>query len=174
MSRNLMRLGAALVLAVSLGGCGYHLAGQGDAHGAIPPGTQTVVVRASGLDANRLAQELMARMRVGSDYTLQRADAPHATGEGVVELRIENASVSFVPAAYDRTGIAIQYRLTLSASLSLYRGQTALWQSGPMAAGGDVYVTGSPASVEASRDRVAQEMRRQWARQAWERLQSGF
>ena len=174
MSAHMGRLCAALVLAVVLSGCGYHLAGHGDAHGAIPPGTQTVVVRAAGLDANRLAQALMARMRVGSDYTLQRADAPHATGAGTVELRIENTSVRFVPAAYDRTGIAIQYRLTLSASVSLYRDQTALWQSGPMTAAGDVYVTGGPASVEASRDRVAQEMRRQWARQAWERLQSGF
>lgn len=174
-----MRLGirpwcTALALAAVLSGCGYHLAGHGDDRGAIPPGTQTVVVRAAGLDANRLAQVLMARMRVGADYTLQRADAHHAADAHSVELRIENVAVRFVPAAYDRNGTAIQYRLTLSASVQLFRGQTKLWQSGPMRAAGDVYVTGGPASVEASRDRVEQAMRRQWARQAWERLQSGF
>jgi outer membrane lipopolysaccharide assembly protein LptE/RlpB len=164
----------ALMLAGVLGGCGYHLAGHGDNQGAIPPGTETVVVRASGLDANRLAQVLMARMRVGADYILQRADMPHATGSNSVELRIENVSVRFVPTAYDSTGIANQYRLTLSASVELFRGQTALWQSGPMTAAGDVYVTSGPATVEASRERVEQAMRQQWARQAWERLQSGF
>jgi len=174
MRPGLKRFGAVLVLAAMLGSCGYHLAGHSGTHGAIPPGTQTVVIRASGLDANWLAQALMARMRIGADYALQRADEPHAVDTNTVELRIGNVSVQFVPTAYDRSGIAVQYRLTLTASIGVFQGETALWQSGPMAESGNVYVTGGPASIEASRHRVERYMRQQWARRAWERLQSGF
>lgn len=168
----------SLVLAVSLAGCGYHLAGHGGRIVVIPEDVHTIVVRTTGADAAMLAQSLMTLMQAGSDYTVLRASDPKAQGVDAVELDIENVSSSFVPSAYDRNGYAIQYRLSLSGSVRLVRGDTMLWNSGPIAASTDIYVQGAggAGSLQASlsQDRAKQDMRDEWARKAWEALTSGF
>jgi outer membrane lipopolysaccharide assembly protein LptE/RlpB len=172
------RLLAVLLLAASLSGCGYHLAGHGGKISAMPAGTQAIVVHASGADASVLAQSLMTLMQSGSDYTVLRAGDPKARGVSAVELDIENVSSQFVPSAYDSNGYAIQYRLSLSGSMRLMQGDTVLWNGGTITASTDVYVQGSggAGSLQASlsQDRAKREMRQQWARQAWDALQSGF
>jgi hypothetical protein len=145
---------------------------------AMPAGAQAIVVHASGADASVLAQSLMTLMQSGSDYTVLRAGDPKARGVSAVELDIENVSSQFVPSAYDSNGYAIQYRLSLSGSMRLMQGDTVLWNGGTITASTDVYVQGSggAGSLQASlsQDRAKREMRQQWARQAWDALQSGF
>jgi outer membrane lipopolysaccharide assembly protein LptE/RlpB len=173
------RLFTALVLvALSLGGCGYHLAGSGGKIVVIPEDTQAIVVRTSGADAAMLAQSLMTLMQAGSDYTVLRAGDPKAQGVNAVELDIENVSSQFVPTAYDRNGYAIQYRLSLSGSVRLVKGDTVLWNSGPITASTDIYVQGAGGAgalqASLSQDRAKRDMRDEWARKAWEALTSGF
>lgn len=178
MRRGVRRGFAALMLAVSFSGCGYHLAGHGGKITVLPEGTQAIVVHAPGADAAMLAQSLMTLMQSGSDYMVLRDNDPKAKGVQAVELDIENVSSQFVPSAYDSNGYAIQYRLSLSGSVRLMQGDTMLWNSGTITASTDVYVQGAggAGSLQASlsQDRAKREMRQQWARQAWEALQSGF
>jgi outer membrane lipopolysaccharide assembly protein LptE/RlpB len=172
------RLFTALALALSLGGCGYHLAGHGGRIVVIPEDVHAIVVRTSGADAAILAQSLMSLIQVGSDYTVLRANDPKAQGVNAVELDIENVSSQFVPSAYDRNGYALQYRLSQSGSVRLVKGNAVLWNSGPITASTDIYVQGAggAGSLQASlsQDRAKQDMRDAWARKAWEALTSGF
>jgi len=82
--------------------------------------------------------------------------------------------LGFNPSAYDAAGVATQYRMVYSGSLSLERGSGAIWQSGVMQRQGDVYVTGGPTSIEASRQRLLDDLREQWLQDALGRLRSGF
>lgn len=172
------RMLAVLMLGLALGGCGYHLAGHGGKITVLPEGTQAIIVRTSGADAAVLAQAMITMMQAGSDYTVLRAGDPKAQGVNAVELDIENVSSQFVPSAYDSNGYAIQYRLSLSGSLRLMKGDTMLWNGGAITASTDIYVQGSggAGSLQASlsQDRAKRQLRQQWARQAWEALQSGF
>ena len=167
-----------LMLAAALSGCGYHLAGHGGKITVMPEGTEAIVVHASGTDAAMLAQSLMTLMQTGSDYAVFKANDPKAKGVHAVGLDIDNATSRFVPSAYDSTGYAIQYRLSVSASVRLMQGDTVLWNGGKITVSTDVYVhgAGGAGSLQASlsQDRAKREMRKQWARQAWDALQSGF
>lgn len=162
-----------LVSGLMLSGCGYHLVGQGDGSGAIPADVVTVSIRSSGSTAQALASRLKRQLESGASYSFVDAGsvsdaATHA------EIRIENASESFVPSAYDRSGIASQYRMTLHAGIRVFRSGEAIWDSGVLSFAGDVYVAGGPAGIEASRERIRADLQKEWVRSAAGRIRSGF
>ena len=154
-------------LALALNSCGYHLAGQG--RGVMP--ADVSIVKVTGVDNESTHNLLKAWRRYVSD---------HAKGFVVgedhadVELRLGAISESFNPVSFDASGVAITYRLSRSGSISLWRKDVRIWSSGIISVQGDVYAVGGPTSIEASRTRLRRDLNRQWIREAWMRLSSGF
>jgi len=160
---------AGLILALS--GCGYHLVGHGGDSGAIPADVQAVSL-VGNADAQLLSQ---LRQRLQSDrYAI--IDAADTTGEHTTHamLHINLAPLTFTPSAFDATGIATQYRMIFSGALLLEQQGKTLWQSGPIQRQGDVFVTGGPTSIEASRQRLLSDLQQQWLSDAVGRIRSGF
>jgi len=150
---------------VLLSACGYHLVGHGDGAGAIPEDVHSIA-----LISNEAAREALPLLRdrlqqAGYDLT---AEQPEAT------LRLMLQPATFAPSAYDRAGVATQYRMAVTGSLMLERDGAVIWQSGNLAVQDEVYVTAGPASIEASRQLLGEQLRNSWVREAWSRLQSGF
>jgi len=160
-----------LPLLMLLTACGYHLVGQGGDAGAIPADVHTLSIAGSGEVQQMLAP---LRQRLRSDrYSLVDHgniidEEHHAT------IRLHVAPVVFNPSAYDAAGIATQYRMVFSGSLQVVRTDKIIWQSGTVQRLGDVYVTGDPTSIEASRERLLRDLRKQWLQDVMGRLRSGF
>jgi len=157
---------STLCLTLVLGACGYHLAGQG--RGAVPEDVS--IVNVTGTDASARAI-LSAWRRYVSDHAkgfVVGADNADA------ELRLGAISESFNPVSFDASGIAITYRLSRSGSISLWRKGVRIWSSGAISVQGDVYAVGGPTSIDASRARLRRDLDRQWIREAWLKLSSGF
>ena len=163
---------AALLATALANGCGYHLAGHGGGRdggrgGAVPADVRTVAVSAP--DAS-LARAFRQWAREHASGWTMADDAASADAE----LRISAVSEQFTPTAFDANGVAVTYRLSRAAELSLWRNGKRLWRSGPVTVSGDVYAVGGPASIDASRARVRRDLEREWLREAWQRLISGF
>ncbi len=169
------KVAAPVMLAMVLTSCGYHLVGHGGGAGAIPADVKTVSLQATNATAETLMPELKRHFLTKSDrgYELVDADKTHDP-EAHADVRLEQASERFVPSAYDTTGVATQYRLVISGNIRVYRGGKLLWESGAISESGDVFVTGGPVGIEASRSRIQRDLRKQWAIRAWNRLSSGF
>jgi len=160
------RLLAAVCLALALNHCGYHLAGQG--RGVMPDDVSIVkIAGTSEVDANLLS----AWRRYVSDHARgfvvgeDNADA---------ELRMGAISESFTPASFDASGVAVSYRFSRSGSISLWRKNVRIWSSGSISVQGDVFAVGGPSSIDASKSRLRRDLDRQWIREAWIKLSSGF
>jgi len=158
-----MWLGA--MAAMLLSACGYHLVGHGDGTGAIPADVHSIALISN--DAAREALPLMRDRLQQAGYDLA-AERPEAT------LRLMLQPESFAPSAYDRAGVATQYRMAIAGTLVLEQDGAVIWQSGNLAVQDEIYVTAGPASIEASRQRLGEQLRNTWVREAWSRLQSGF
>lgn len=164
-----------IVTSLMLASCGYHLTGHGDGADVIPADVKTVSLQATNETAETLMPELKRHFltKGGEGYELVDVDKTHDP-ETHAEVRLEQVSERFVPSAYDTTGVAIQYRLIISGNILVYRSGKLLWESGAISESGDVFVTGGPVGVEASRSRIQRDLRKQWASRAWNRLNSGF
>jgi len=160
-----------MVVALLLSGCGYHLVGHGDGEGAVPSDVKTVslIVRSSDSQLNAAFKQRLTSDRYAliepQDVIDSRAHA---------NLRVTISPLVFTPSAYDVAGVATQYRMVLSGSLVIERDGKSIWQSGLVQRHGDVYVTGGPTSIEASRERLLEDLRKQWIQDALGRLRSGF
>jgi len=149
--------------------CGYHLVGSGDGKGGIPADVETLTV-AGNADA-RLLSDMRSKL-VSDQYELIEGSVGDRSHHAL--LHVQLAPLGFTPSAYDTAGIAIQYRMVFGGSLLLEQGGKTIWQSDPITRQGDVYVTGGPASIEASRTRLLQQLGKQWVSDALGRLRSGF
>lgn len=167
MRRGLQAAGKLLAAMLMLlpAACGYHLVGHGEGTGAIPADVHAITLAVSDESRPYLPLLRDRLQRAGYDLEPARSDAI---------LRVMHEPESFVPSAYDRSGVATQYHMAVTGSLILERNGRAIWQSGNITVQDDIYVTAGPASIEASRQRLAGDLRREWVRQAWSRLQSGF
>jgi outer membrane lipopolysaccharide assembly protein LptE/RlpB len=151
--------------------CGYHLVSQSNGVGAVPADVRTLSIVGNGE-----AQQMLVpfRQRLSSErYSVIKYDSitdeeHHAT------VRLHVSPVSFTPSAYDAAGIAIQYSMVFSGSLQVERMDKVIWQSGTIQRLGDVFVAGDPTSIEASRERLLRDLRKQWLQDAMGRLRSGF
>jgi len=157
---------AIFCLAFALNNCGYHLAGQG--RGVMPEDVS--IVKITGVDKS--ADNLLSAWR--------RYVGDHARGFIVgknnadAELRLGAISESFTPASFDASGVAVSYRFSRSGSISLWRKDVRIWSSGTISVQGDVFAVGGPSSIEASKTRLRHDLNRQWIREAWLKLSSGF
>ena len=156
-----------VLLSLLVSSCGYHLAGQG--RGVVPDDVRSIAVIAIGEQARELlpAMQRLVRDRK-EDFSLAEADASDA------QLHLEGVNETFSPIAFDASGVAVTYQLTLSGSLSLWQKGEKIWDSGAVSVNGDVFVVGDPASTEALRKRLKQDLQKQWVRNAWRALSSGF
>ena len=169
------RASVPVVVAMLLTSCGYHLVGHGNGAGVIPADVETVSLQATNEAAKSLLVELKRRISNRSEegYLLVEADKVE-DAEAHAAIRLEQASEQFVPSAYDASGVATQYRLTISGNILVYRSGKLLWKSGVISESGEVFVVGGPPGAEAARNRIQRDLRAQWASRAWSRLSSGF
>ncbi|PIP02832.1 MAG: adenosylmethionine-8-amino-7-oxononanoate aminotransferase, partial [Zetaproteobacteria bacterium CG23_combo_of_CG06-09_8_20_14_all_54_7] len=153
---------AVMVALMLLSSCGYHLVGHGEGTGAIPADVHTVTITGNA-DARLLS---MLRQRLVSQrYQLIDGGAIADTAHHAL-LHVQLNPLAFVPSAYDLSGVATQYRMTFTGSLMLEQDGKTLWQSGPIQRQGDVYVSGGPASIDASRTRLLSDLQKQWVSDA--------
>ena len=159
----------AIIFSMLMSACGYHLVGHGDTPGAIPPDVNVVAVMGAG-EAQKYVPTLRSKL-TAADYTVISSEVK-TQAQAVV--RLTHNRELFVPSAYDRAGVATQYRMTLSGSVDVEQEGRVIWQSGPIVVQDDVYVTGSLASIEAARQRLKEDLGKEWVRRAWSKLRSGF
>ncbi len=165
-----MILRILLVVSLLLPSCGYHLVGQGKAT-VIPEGVSSASLQASSEpEAKQLLPELIFLWKAKASLPRleEQATEPHVT------LRIEQAETVLTPTAFDASGLAIQYRLQVSALLNMYQQNKLIWQSGILTVYADVFGGTNPTVIEAERERLTEKLRQQWAKEALARLQSGF
>ncbi len=161
-----MRRIIPLLLLLLLAGCGYHLVGQGQ-HGVLT-GSRTVALVTYSVSP-RDAAVFKARLEQAG-YEVR--DKSERDVDAVLLLRQD--TVRYAPSAYDKAGIATQYRMTIRGHLTVEKDHKAVWDSGTVTSSGDIFVAGGPASIEASRARLEEDLQRQCLRDIWARLQSGF
>ena len=160
-----------LPILMLLTSCGYHLVGQGGGVGVIPADVRTLSIIGSG-EAQQVLSPLRQRLSSESFSLIEHDNI--ADEEHHATLRLHLSPHTYNPSAYDVAGVAIQYRMVLSGSLKVDRAGKVIWQSGTIQRWGDVFVSGDPTSIEASRERLLRDLRKQWLQDAMGRLRSGF
>lgn len=166
---NLLRIGLLTGL-LALAGCGYHLVGHGGGSSAIPADVKTVTI--SGNAKAQLLSQLRRRLH-SEQYEMVDVDSVtdrthHAS------LFINMTPIVYAPSTFDINGVATQYRMILAGSISIEENNKTVWQSGLIQRQGDVFVTGGPTSIEASRQRLQDDLSKQWISDAVGRIRSGF
>lgn len=167
------RVALPVMVAMALSSCGYHLVGHGDGTGAIPGDVATISVQAVGKAAKPFLSGLKHQLEGSDRYKVIDAESVSDEQSHAV-IRIEQASESFVPSAYDQSGIATQYRMTIRGNVRLYRAEKMIWESGIISKSGIVFVTGGPTGIEASRKRIQKDLRSEWIMAVSSRIGSGF
>ncbi len=163
----------SMMFALLLTSCGYHMVGQADSGGAIPEDVTTVSIQGLGGAAETLLPELKRQFAGNNRYQMIAVeDVTDAQAHAV--LRIEQAAETFVPSAYDQSGIATQYRMTISGNVRIYREGKLIWETGVVSESGDVYVAGGPTGIESSRKKIQENLRKAWIFAVWGRINSGF
>ena len=169
----MMQRSLTLMVVLLLTSCGYHLVGHGDGSGVIPEDVMTVSIGATGETAQQMGALLKRQMTRSEHYKVVASDdVPDELTHA--EMRIEQASESFVPSAYDQSGLATQYRMTIQGNVRLFRQDEKLWESGIISKSGDVFVSGGPTGIESSRKRIGEDLQREWVNAVWGRINSGF
>jgi len=148
-------------------GCGYHLVGQGDGAGLINK-NEAIYVQADKKLGQVLRQKLIRQLEQRG-YTIVENVALSA-----VALHLQHSNEVLAPSAYDTSGLAVQYRLTVQADASLWRNGEEIWRADAIIAQGDVFASGGPTDIEAQRSSVAAQLYQAWVRQCLAQLQSGF
>ena len=154
-----------LLLGLLPAACGYHLAGHGK--GVLPEDVKVISLHGAGVP-HYLIAALRQRLEA-SGYRLTEAQQ-----EAEAEIRLQQDHVKYRPSAFDRAGIAVQYTMNIRGHMTVLVHGQETWDSGIVSLSGDVFVSGGPASIEASRNRLEQDLQRQWLQQVWSRFRSGF
>lgn len=166
-----MRFTFYLTLSLLMTSCGYHLVGQGAAT-VIPSEVLTAHLSSqAGVEYQALLKQLKISWGQRKNLPVLQ-DTTSLVNH--ITLRIEQATESFVPVTFDAAGLAIQYRLQVRAVLNMYQEHDLLWGSGAVMVSGDVFGDVNPSAIEAERAELLENLRQQWAKEAMNRLQSGF
>ena len=153
-----------------LSGCAYHLVGHGGGSGAIPADITSLTV--SGNAEAKLISQLRQRLQSDRYSIVDSSAVTDISHHATVFLNIY--PLVFTPSAFDISGVATQYRMTFTGALKVNRGDQTIWQSGLIQRQGDVFVTGGPTSIEASKQRLQQDLSKQWLSDAVGRIRAGF
>jgi len=164
------------IAALLLGGCGYHLVGHSDGKGVIPEDVSRLILMSQGGEGE--LQTLALRDGLQTDHLAVMIQPGHGAlaDDGIQDARllVQISPVRFSASAFDATGVASQYRMVYEGRLSLLHHGETIWQSGNLSEQGEVYVTTDPTSIEASRQQLLRNLRKQWLRTALGRIRSGF
>lgn len=161
-----------VLLAWFLSSCGYRLSGQAGSEVAAFPASARVI----GLEIESENRHWQLQIRRDLGVLLQQSGYILAGSEHLADadIRLRLKPDRFFPSAYDNAGIATQYRLVLSGEATVERHGTIYWRGGQISVQGDVFVSGGPASIEAQRRRLEDDLRREWLGRLWASLRSGF
>jgi len=161
--------GAACVLMLSA--CGYHLVGQGNSSEAVPSTADSLWVQMLNSHDDALLNVAQRALLERTGLQLAHPDEPSAT---LLTIYIEHAQENLQVTSFDASGVANQYRLTISGNIRvLYQGEER-WQSGQVSVQGDVFATGGAVAIEAQRESLAKSLRKSWVEQVMRQMYSGF
>jgi len=166
-----MRFTLNLALLLLLTSCGYHLVGQGESN-VIPSDVQTAWLE-SGKSSKGQGLRMELEVLWQGNKHLPALDHVKPNKTHVV-VRIEQASETFTPIGFDAAGLAVQYRLSISATLRMYQASSLIWQANNILVSADVFAGDDPSVIESERARLTKQLQTSWARAALARLQSGF
>ena len=162
-----MSLLTALLL---LAGCGYHFPGKG----GFPAGIQSVHLAAEPADtplARALAEALRRDSRIELAGVAEGADAV---------LRVSGGEMTSRAAAIDRSGVATEYEVRLSADFRLVKrtpeGEETLRAREGLAVSSTYPFEGvtSPAAEEANKRRAGRQAARELAERILSAIRQGF
>ncbi|WP_038249293.1 LPS-assembly lipoprotein LptE [Ghiorsea bivora] len=166
-----MRRIFTLFFALLLSSCGYHLVGQGDGS-VIPSGVQSAWLETgSTAQEQALRLELAALWQENEHLPVLDDVKPSQTH---ITVRLEQVRETFSPIGFDAAGLAVQYRLSISATLRMYQDNSLIWQARGILVSADVFAGDDPSVIESERARLTKQLQTSWARAALARLQSGF
>ena len=166
-----MRLTCTLLLGLCLSSCGYHLVGQGNSS-VIPSGVQSAWLEAGASPkAQALRLELAALWQENKHLPVLDDVKPSKTH---ITVRLEQVQETFSPIGFDASGLAVQYRLSIAATLRMYQENSLIWQARGILVSADVFAGDDPSVIESERTRLTKQLQTSWARAALARLQSGF
>ncbi|MDQ6953566.1 MAG: hypothetical protein Q9M15_08570 [Mariprofundaceae bacterium] len=167
----MMRWLTGAACALILSACGYHLVGQGGISNVVPKDAVALQVQIlSGDDALLAVAEKSLVQRMALPLFKKNDESKDA----VLHIYIEHAQESMRATSFDGSGVANQYRLTISGRMRVLYQDKERWQSGVVAVQGDVFATGGAVVIEAQRESVAKSLRTQWIQQVLQRMYSGF
>lgn len=163
-----------LILMLTLSACGYHLVGQGESSGVIPKNASQIMVVATP-NTGKLLTMFRQKLAQSSDVpVVDMNEAKDAVTDNSIEIRMEHVSEAMTASAFDASGIANQYRLTISASLRVLQSGKKLWESEVIRTSGNVFAAGGVVAIKAQKERVLQDLREEWVQKALGSLRSGF
>jgi len=166
-----MRHICTLFIVLLLSSCGYHLVGQGDSS-VIPDGVQSAWLETgSSAQEQALRLELAALWQENEHLPVLDDVKPSKTH---ITVRLEQVREVFSPIGFDASGLAVQYRLSISATLRIYQNNSLIWQAHSILVSADVFAGDDPSVIESERARLTKQLQTSWARAALARLQSGF
>jgi outer membrane lipopolysaccharide assembly protein LptE/RlpB len=176
-----MKLRLLFVVCALLTSCGYHLVGQGSST-VIPDDVISANLSAvhspsadSSQASDKFSQPLLAELTsLWENNEYLPSLRPERVSRDHVTVRVEQADNQFAPVAFDAAGLAIQYRMQVSAVLKLYQENTMIWQSGVVLVHTDVFGGSDPSVIEAERERLTEQLEQEWAKNTMSRLTSGF
>jgi len=154
-----------------LSACGYHLVGQGNTSNAVPETAKLLQVQLLNSHNDALLMVAQRALLERTGLALAHSDEPNPT---LLTVYIEQAQERLQATSFDASGVANQYRLTLSGSVrTFYQGEER-WQSGVISVQGDVFATGGAVAIEAQREAVAKSLRQAWVEKVMRRMYSNF
>ncbi|MDX8381545.1 MAG: hypothetical protein R8M14_05480 [Ghiorsea sp.] len=165
-----------LCLSLSLNACGYHLVGQGESSVILKGVTTASLSNNAGMNGQMLLSELRQRWIQNSSLPTLEEDE---SGKQHIIMRVENATETFTPVAFDSSGLAIQYRLSVLGVLNMYQENTLIWSSSLVSSSADIFgdasaLANNPTSIEAEKETLVEQLREKWAQDSLARLLSGF
>jgi len=161
--------GAACVLMLSA--CGYHLVGQGGDSQVLPQSADGLQLQLIASGDHALLASTTSAFLERTGLFLVHADEANDT---TLTVYLEHAQENLQATSFDASGVANQYRLTISGNIRvLYQGEER-WESGQVSVQGDVFATGGVVAIEAERESLAKSLRKSWVEQVMRRMYSSF
>ncbi|MDQ6995812.1 MAG: hypothetical protein Q9M18_09485 [Mariprofundaceae bacterium] len=152
--------------------CGYHLVGQGGTSDVVPK--DAVALQVQMLNSHDIALLTVVEKALEQRMSLPLMKENKHSEERVLHVYIEHAQENMLATSFDSSGVANQYRLTISGKMRVLYQTKQRWESSMMTVQGDVFATGDAIAIEAQRESVAKSLRKEWVQHVLQRMYSGF
>jgi len=161
-------LAAALALALSLAGCGYHVSGMG---GKLPEGATTISIP---MFVNGTAKPDIEGI-LTTAFVKEFNTSVQVVSDAEVEVKGRIKVYSLVPVSFTKSDINQEYRLTVVLSVAVFRDGEVLWRDDAVTDYEDFVVNEtSVAATRKAEEDALKKIARDTARLVKERIMVDF